>query len=99
VAGGRDGFKAEEFHRRCDGRANTLTAILDTEGNFFGGFAPVKWERNSLKSFLFTLKNLHNAPARRFALKAEKKDRAFPDWAQTLVTFVCPMTARPALTI
>jgi hypothetical protein len=31
---------------------------------------------NSLKSFLFTLKNRHNTPARRFALKAEKKQRA-----------------------
>jgi hypothetical protein len=30
----------------------------------------------SLKSFLFTLKNPHNFPARKFALKAEYKDRA-----------------------
>jgi hypothetical protein len=30
----------------------------------------------SLKSFVFTLKNPHNFPARQFALKAEKKDRA-----------------------
>jgi hypothetical protein len=28
----------------------------------------------SLKSFLFTLNNPHNVPARRFALKAEKKE-------------------------
>jgi hypothetical protein len=47
----------------------------------FGGFTPVEWENDctfkadaSLKSFLFTLKNSHNVPARRFALKAEKKD-------------------------
>jgi hypothetical protein len=30
----------------------------------------------SLKSFVFTLKNPHNVPGRRFALKAEKKDEA-----------------------
>jgi hypothetical protein len=30
----------------------------------------------SLKSFLFTLTNPHNVPARRFALKGEEKDRA-----------------------
>jgi hypothetical protein len=30
----------------------------------------------SLKSFLFTLKNPHNVPARRFPLKADKKDKA-----------------------
>jgi hypothetical protein len=54
---------------------------LDTNGNIFGGFTPVKWDSYtghkadpSLKSFLFTLKNPHNFPARRFALKAEKKD-------------------------
>jgi hypothetical protein len=29
-----------------------------------------------LKSFLFTLKNPHNIPARRFALKAEEKHHA-----------------------
>jgi hypothetical protein len=91
--GSRDGFEAQEFHRRCDGHANTLTVILDTEGNIFGGFTPVEWESlvwngtyfinintfkadDSLKSFVFTLKNPHNFPERRFALKAEKKDRA-----------------------
>jgi hypothetical protein len=42
--GSCDGFKAKEFHRRCDGHANTLTVILDTEGNIFGGFTPVKWD-------------------------------------------------------
>jgi hypothetical protein len=42
---GRDGFKVAEFHRRCDGHANTLTVILDTEGNIFGGFTPVEWDK------------------------------------------------------
>jgi hypothetical protein len=89
--GGRDGFRARDFHRRCDGRANTLTLIEDTNGNIFGGFTPVKWEsldwRNcskadpSLKSFLFTLKNPRNVLARRFALKAEMKDEAIDCWS------------------
>jgi hypothetical protein len=86
----RDSFKARDFHRRCDGHANILTMILDTKGNIFGGFTPVKWESliwrgdiedsakgdDSLKSFVFTLKNPHNLPARKFALKDEKKWRA-----------------------
>jgi hypothetical protein len=42
--GSRDGFGASDFHRRCDGHANTLTVILDTNGNVFGGFTPVEWE-------------------------------------------------------
>jgi hypothetical protein len=84
--GSRDGFGAGDFHIRCDGHPNTLTVILDTKGNIFGGFTPVEWESRrkapygkadpSLKSFLFTLKNPHNVPARRFALKAEKRDEA-----------------------
>jgi archaellum component FlaC len=78
--GGRDGFKAKEFHKRCDGHANTLTVIKDTEGNVFGGFTTVAWEQKldlkrkggALKSFLFTLKNPHNLEARRFELKKER---------------------------
>jgi hypothetical protein len=67
--------------------------ILDTNGNIFGGFTPVKWESprwngkkwaednrwrgdSSQKSFLFTLKNPHNIPARRFVLKETKKHHA-----------------------
>jgi hypothetical protein len=81
--GSRDGFSARDFHSRCDGHANTLAVILDTEGNIFGGFTPVEWESRggltadlSQKSFLFTLKNPHNMPARRFALMDGKKDEA-----------------------
>jgi uncharacterized protein YdcH (DUF465 family) len=91
--GSRDGFKLKEFHRRCDGHENTLTVILDTKGNIFGGFTPVEWESrvwngqygnenntrkadDSQKTFIFTLKNPHNIPVRRFALKAQEKYRA-----------------------
>jgi hypothetical protein len=88
--GSRDGFGARDFHSRCDGHANTLTLIEDIYGCVFGGLTPVKWESrvyegsgnncyksdDSLKSFLFTLKNPHNIPARKFALNPEMKHRA-----------------------
>jgi hypothetical protein len=84
--GSRDGFRARDFHRRCDGYAPTLTLIEDTKGNIFGGFTPVEWESGSkgerskadpsLKSFLFTLKNPHNFPARKFALRADMSNYA-----------------------
>jgi hypothetical protein len=84
--GNRDGFGGREFHGHCDGHPNTMTVILDTNGNTFGGFTPVRWESppirgmskvdKSLKSFLFTLKNPYNVPAQRFALKAKQKDFA-----------------------
>jgi hypothetical protein len=56
---------------------------VHTDGNIFGGFTPVECDSDngskadpSLKTFLFTLKNPHNFPARKFGLKAEMKDRA-----------------------
>jgi hypothetical protein len=45
--GSRDGFKAKQFHHRCDGNPNTLTVILDTNGKIFGGFTPVEWDSRS----------------------------------------------------
>jgi hypothetical protein len=69
--------------------------ILDTKGNIFGGFTPVEWESHtavsisdisnwkaddSLKSFVFTLKNPHNIPARRFVLKTESQRQAIMLW-------------------
>jgi hypothetical protein len=55
--------------------------IADTDGNVFGGFTPVKWESpassskykgdDSLRSFLFALRNPHGIPPRKFALRAE----------------------------
>jgi hypothetical protein len=91
--GSRNGFHIYDFHGRCDWHPNTLSVILDTQGNIFGGFTRLKWESRkwnmgnsnndnrfkadpSPKNFLFMLKNLLNVPARRFALKAEKKERA-----------------------
>jgi hypothetical protein len=81
--GSRDGFSAGDFHVRCDGHANTLTVILDTDGNIFDGFTPVEWESlqklpfakpdPSLTSFLFTLQNPHHFPARRFGLRVKQR--------------------------
>jgi hypothetical protein len=74
--GTRDGFASERFHRRCDGHPNTLTIVRDTCQNIFGGFTPVPWENDgggkaddSRYSFLFTIKNPHNVPPRKFRLR------------------------------
>jgi uncharacterized coiled-coil protein SlyX len=84
--GSRDGFGAPDFHCRCDGHRNTLTLILDVGGSIFGGFTPVACNSGgggsgyradpSGTSFLFTLKNPHNFPAKTFALKSEEKAKA-----------------------
>jgi hypothetical protein len=55
----------------------------------------------SLKSFLFTMKNPHNFPARKFALKAEEKDRTIfcgslrgPDFCDICVSGTCNANTR-----
>jgi hypothetical protein len=88
--GGRDGFGSKEFHGRCDGHANTLTVILDTEGNIFGGFTPLEWDSeiclkgdDTETTFIFTLKNPHKIPSRKFTSKTEAKHEAIscsPIW-------------------
>jgi hypothetical protein len=47
--GSRDGFEASDFHFHCDDHANTVTVILDTDGNVFGGFTPVAWKSCSFR--------------------------------------------------
>jgi hypothetical protein len=76
--GSRDGFQASAFPSRCDGHGNTVTLILSTNNCIFGGYTPLAWSsRNewvsdpSLKSFVFTLKNLHNLPPRIFKQQRE----------------------------
>jgi hypothetical protein len=87
--GTRDGFEPQDFHSRCDGHPNTFTVFIDMDGNTFGGFTPVEWTSKdvtkgdaSLKSFLFTLKNPHGLPARRFTLKPERKGMAVSGYAR-----------------
>jgi hypothetical protein len=76
--GSRDGFGAATFHSRCDGHANTVTLISSANHCIFGGYTPVAWSSRcnyasdpTLKSFLFTIKNPHNLPARIFKQKSE----------------------------
>ena len=42
----RDGFTPLAFHKKCDGKKNTLTIITSNAANgyVFGGFTSAKWE-------------------------------------------------------
>ena len=58
--GSRNGFRAQDFHEKCDGKKNTITVILTRNGRRFGGFTHAKWDKsNGYKSdergFLFSL--------------------------------------------
>ena len=41
--GTRDGFRAHNFHRLCDGQGKTLTVVKTTRGTIFGGFTDISW--------------------------------------------------------
>jgi hypothetical protein len=66
--GSRDGFDAAAFHRLCDGKANTVTVIKNTNGFIFGGFTSNPWSsldigyQKDSTAFLFSLTNVVNTP-------------------------------------
>ena len=56
----KDGFKAGNFHSKCDGKNNTVTLVEATNGKRFGGFTDAAWDQsNSYKTgsngFIFSL--------------------------------------------
>jgi hypothetical protein len=73
--GTRGGFRASNFHTKCDGQSNTMTIILTTQGYIFGGFSPIAWDSSSnykpddtRKSFVFSLKNPRNSEPKIFSI-------------------------------
>ena len=56
----RDGWAAQDFHSKCDGKGATITVIKCSGGFVFGGYADVPWNSHSWhipspKAFLFSL--------------------------------------------
>ena len=63
--GSRDGFRASDFHSRCDYKPNTLTIVKSTNGNIFGGFTSAQWKsidsfEKDNSAFIFSLINQEN---------------------------------------
>jgi hypothetical protein len=60
-----DGWKAKDFHRRCDKRGWTLTIVETSKDFIFGGFTTAEWEthwywydrvfKTDPQSFLFSV--------------------------------------------
>ena len=60
--GSRNGYRAEDFHEKCDGKNNTIVFIQARNGRRFGGFTEAKWDKSNgyktgSKGFLFSLDN------------------------------------------
>ncbi len=59
----QNGFKAANFHTKCDNKPNTLIIIKSKNGNQFGGYAEKSWTHKAdPNSFIFSLINLENNP-------------------------------------
>ena len=58
----RDGYRASNFHSKCDGKSNTVTLVETTTGRRFGGFTDAQWDQSSSyktgsNGFIFSLDN------------------------------------------
>jgi len=59
----KDGYKGEDFHKKCDGKVNTLILFLTKNGRRFGGFTDLTWNgdnnnysnKKEGNSFIFSL--------------------------------------------
>jgi hypothetical protein len=73
--GSEHGFRASDFHGKCDGCLNTVTVILTTTDCIFGGFTPIGWDSSSghradstKQSFLFRMKDSRNSAPHKFPI-------------------------------
>ncbi len=42
--GSRDGFEANDFHKKCDNQGKTICLIKASNGKVFGGYADMSWK-------------------------------------------------------
>jgi hypothetical protein len=83
--GSQNGLSATDFHEACDGHSNTVTIVFTSDGFIFGRYSSCSWDSSetfqqddTLKSFLFSLKNPHGRPASGVPFeRGEKKLRNF----------------------
>ena len=67
--GTRDGFKAKDFHTRCDKKGPTVTVIKSEHDKIFGGFTSESWGFAGSGG----LQNKHDATAFIYSLTRKEK--------------------------
>lgn len=75
------GFRAVDFHSRCDRVSNTLTLVKSTNGNVFGGFTNKPWTNvnryeSDERAFIFSLISQNNSRPIKINV-----DQMRPSWA------------------
>eukprot|EP01083_Nonionella_stella_P140487 430904_1 len=76
--GSRDGFTANVFHNKCDGKAKTLSIIRTDSNNVFGGYTSVPWKSDNKHAadndaFIFLIRSSKNYPPQVFATQKEER--------------------------
>jgi hypothetical protein len=81
--GSRDGFRAADFHAKCDGKDATVTIVKSTEGCIFGGYSDQSWERkdyysykSSSRAFLFSIVNSAGLAPMKLPLTGKSNNKA-----------------------
>ena len=71
--GSRDGFRAKNFHEKCDNRGPTVVLIENTTGNKFGGYASVSWTGGSNSGLAVDIKSEESKSS--FLFSVDKKQK------------------------
>jgi hypothetical protein len=71
------GFRASDFHEKCDGVSKTLTIIRSSNSNIFGGYTEAQWDsfgqiKSDPAAFIFSLENKENNPLK-LSIKNQNK--------------------------
>jgi hypothetical protein len=84
--GSLHGFKAYDFHSKCDNIPKTLTVIKATKsGNIFGGYTEATWDGQEIakrdeNAFIFSLVNKENSPLKVNVAKVENAIACYPEY-------------------
>jgi len=78
----RDGFKAQDFHSKCDNKGETITVIKSTKGFTFGGYTPISWSSHGdyaweNQTFIFTLSNPHQFPPTKYITPGQYQNNRY----------------------
>ena len=75
----RDGFAAQAFHSRCDGKTKTITIIKNNLNHVFGGYSSESWDSSQIgigskyisdtKAFLYSLRRDGKSCSDKFTIK------------------------------
>ena len=92
----RDGWAAQAFHGRCDGRGATVTLVHVANDSLFGGYADKPWRSpetvayvSSSAAFLFSLQSPAGSPPLKMPIDGGDRGRALLHHARRGPAFGC----------